>query len=190
MTGQAHDPSQEEVLDAFAVEPVHDRLTLERYLRAHPQYASALCELSLEFARTDLPERQLAADDEELVARAWSQRVALDGVPMINPIGALAPADRHTLARDLGIKTQVLSLFREGRIALETVPRQFLARFADLLETSVDALIRGLGVPAPSTAQAYKSDVRPSVEGCVSFERAIKASGASDDEVAALLLDD
>ena len=44
-------PSREDVLDAFAVEPNHERNTLERYLRDYPQYAAELVDLSRELSR-------------------------------------------------------------------------------------------------------------------------------------------
>jgi hypothetical protein len=178
-----------EVLDAFAVEPAHDRTTLERYLRDYPQYASPLCQLSFELNRTDLAEAMLKAADEDLVSRAWSRRVSTYGARAVNPLAGLSPAERGSLARDLGIKLQVMSMFREARIALETVPAGFMRRFAERLHTSVDTLLGGLAVPAPATAQAFKADERPATEHGIIFERALRESGAKEDEISALMQD-
>lgn len=182
-------PSITDVLDAFVVEPGHDRATLERYLREYPQYASPLCQLSFELNRTDLAEETLTATDEELVARSWSRRVSLDSVPAVNPLAGLTAAERGAVARDLGIKLQVISMFREARIALETVPAGFTRKFAERLRKSVDALIGGLSVPAPTTAQAFKADERPKTESGVDFERALRESGATENEISSLLKD-
>lgn len=40
-------PSEEEVLLAFAVEPTHDRKTLERYLSEFPEHSIALVDCSI-----------------------------------------------------------------------------------------------------------------------------------------------
>jgi len=189
MTVGPRTPSQTEVLDTFAVEPTHDRRTLERYLRSYPQFASALCQLSFELNRTDLVEGPLTAADETLVARAWSRRVALDGSHAENPLASLSPIERRSVARDLGIKVQIITLFREARIAIDTVPISFMRRFADRLRTGVDALAMGLSVPAPATAQAFKANGKPAANRGVGFERALRESGATDDEIAALLQD-
>jgi len=182
-------PSQTEVLDTFAVEPTHDRRTLERYLRSYPQFASALCQLSFELNRTDLVEEPLTAADETLVARAWSRRVALDGSQAVNPLARLSPTERRSVAQDLGVKVQIMSLFREARIAIDTVPAAFMRRFADRLKTGGDALARDLSVPAPATAQAFKADGKPEANRGIDFERALRESGATQDEIAALLQD-
>lgn len=189
MTDRDRGPSLTDVLDAFAVEPMHDRATLERYLRAYPAFASSLVQLSFELSRTDLTDEPLTARDEELVARAWSRRVSLDGVLVANPLGALKPAERQALARDLGVKVQVVSLLRESRIALETVPAAFIGRLARRLSTNADTLLRNLSVPAPSAAQAYKADGKPLVEVGIDFERALRDSGATEEEISSLFQD-
>lgn len=41
-------PDRDHILYAFAIEPTHDRATLERYLRLYPDAAEDLIDLSLE----------------------------------------------------------------------------------------------------------------------------------------------
>jgi hypothetical protein len=182
--------SEEDVLDAFSIEPDHGRATLDAYLRAHPAHASALVALSFELSRTDLGHRELSGDEEELVAKAWERRRAAAGAVAANPVAPLAPRERQALARDLGIRAQVISLFRDGRIDVETVPRRFLSGFAARLGIGLDALRAGLAVPAPAAAQSFKSDAPPEAGGRVDFERALRQSGAGEDDIAALTADD
>lgn len=181
--------TEEDVLDAFAMEPDHGRATLDGYLRDHPAHASALVALSFELSRSDLRDRELSVDDEALVGRAWERRRAAGPAGVTNPIAALAPRERQALARDLGIRTQVISLFREGRIMVETVPERFLAGFAARLGVGIDALRAGLAVPTPAAAQSFKSDAPPEAGGRVDFERALRQSGATEDDVADLTAD-
>jgi hypothetical protein len=180
--------TEEDVLEAFAMEAAHDRATLERYLRDYPEHASALCELSFELNRTDLEERELDDSDELLVGRAWSDRVVAS-VEVVNPIKVLKPAERRRLADTLGIRLQVLSLFREGRIIIETVPNYVLAVIASFVGWGLQEAKQGLRVREMAAARSYKSDRRPEPEQQVSFERALRDSGASDDEIAELMRD-
>jgi hypothetical protein len=188
MTRPRETRAEEDVLEAFAMEAEHDRATLERYLRDYPEHASAVCELSFELNRTDLEERELDDSDELLVGRAWSDRVAAS-VEVVNPLHALKPAEKRRLADTLNIRLQVLSLFREGRIIIETVPNYILAVIAGFVGSGLDEVKQGLRVRGMAAARSYKSDRRPEPEQQVSFERALRDSGASDDEIAELMRD-
>ena len=48
MKGKHTGLSEEEVLLAFAVEPIHNRKMLEHYLGEYPEYANALVDCSIE----------------------------------------------------------------------------------------------------------------------------------------------
>jgi hypothetical protein len=66
------DALREEVLDAYAVEPVHDKPTLERYLRDYPQFVTELMELSGELSRViESDESPLTGGDKALLDKAW-----------------------------------------------------------------------------------------------------------------------
>jgi hypothetical protein len=54
-------PDVDSILYAFAVEPRHDRATLDSYLRRHPELAEDLIDLSLEI-RLMRAEEQLAKE--------------------------------------------------------------------------------------------------------------------------------
>lgn len=177
----------DDILDAFALEPEHDKATLERYLRAHPDYASTLVELSFELGRMDLAGAASGKDDEVIVNAAWDRVRSFDAAAVVNPLSLMAVGDRQALARDLGLKMQVMTLFREGRVALETVPTPFLRRFAKRLGLSLEALVKGLAGGSPSLAVSYKSTDRPTVERQVVFERAVRESGAPEADVAQLM---
>ena len=185
----ATSPTEDDVLDAFAMELDHDRATLDGYLRDHPAHASALVALSFELSRSDFGDRDLSDGEEALVEKAWERRRGAGRTGATNPVAALTPRERQALARDLGIRTQVISLFREGRIVVETVPERFLARLGERLSVALDALRAGLAVPGPAVAQSFKSDAPPEAGNLVSFEQALKESGATEDEIAALAVD-
>ena len=82
---------EDDVLDAFAMEPDHGRATLDAYLRDYPAHASGLVALSFELTRSDIQDRELSADEEMLVEKAWERRREADPAGVANPIAALAP---------------------------------------------------------------------------------------------------
>lgn len=76
-------------------------------------------------------------------------------------------------------------------MSVEFVPRRFLARLAEALNSTLDLLIAALTVPTvPSLARSYKADGKPSVESAVSFERLLIDAGVDEDKRAILLADD
>jgi len=71
-------PTREEVLDAFAVEPQHDRTILERYLKQYPEYASELVKLSREVSRNiESDQNPLSAHEDRLINDAWLRHMEL-----------------------------------------------------------------------------------------------------------------
>jgi hypothetical protein len=66
----------EDILYGFAVEPTHDRQTLEKYLRDHPILAADLIDLSYELSREMLEdEAPLSGEDLALVERGLERLV-------------------------------------------------------------------------------------------------------------------
>jgi hypothetical protein len=63
---------REDVLYAFAVEPIQGRDTLQRYLRDYPQYAAELVDLSYELSR-EVRENEgpLSDEDAVLIEKSW-----------------------------------------------------------------------------------------------------------------------
>lgn len=177
-------PSEELVLDAFAAEPQHDRATLERYLRDYPEHGSALAGLSFELNRTDLEEGDLDEQDQLAIAKAWSDRVAVRSERLVNPLSTLDVSERRDVAKKLGVKMQVLILFRQGGILIDSVPAWFQDKFAGLLRIPN---IRGMEVAALAGVQSYKSSVPPKPPPPISFEEALRQSGATEEEIAALM---
>lgn len=72
--------SREDVLDAFAVEPNHDRATLERYLTDYPQFAREVVDLSIELSRIAIEivdnDRSLSSQERHMIDAAWQQHLA------------------------------------------------------------------------------------------------------------------
>lgn len=180
-------PPKEDVLDAFAVEQDHGRETLERYLRAYPQFTAELIDLSRELAR-HIPEDDspLSSSDRSMIDAAWTRHV--EAASAVDPVALLTRAELRNIARRLDVPRQVLTAFRERRIILSTVPRRFMVRFAEAVSSSVDTLIDAISPEtATGSARSYKAESKPVAEGPVSFERVLQEAGVDDEKRAQLL---
>src|SRR4051812_31118515 len=105
-------PPEEEVLLAFAVEPVHDLATLERYLQHYPQFRAGLlaCRLELEIAGSDqfpLTRPGKSAD------QAWERFSQLTGLSVANPFAALNSVALRSLATAINIDVPFLVRLRD-----------------------------------------------------------------------------
>ena len=78
--------SRQEVLDAFAVEAGAGRGTLERYLRAYPQFATELLDLSRMLASQFWDEETpLSQEDEAKIDAAWLSHAAAGPAAVSDP---------------------------------------------------------------------------------------------------------
>jgi len=192
MTPAVPRPSREEVLDAFAVEPSAGRETLERYLRAYPEFAAELVDLSRELSRaiTDDEDAALSPSDQALIASAWRRHAAAGRADAADPLAALSVDERRELARRLGVPLQVVSAFREHRVIIDSVPAWFLESFAGAVSVARDALVATLAGPAtPASARSFKSDDKPDAGVRVTFEKILADAGVDEARRRELLKD-
>lgn len=178
MTRRADTP--EDVLAAFAVEPTHDKTTLDSYLAAYPELTSELLELAMEL--------EAGEDDSHIdlespaVVGSWA-RYSQAGM------GALTPASfsRETAAK-LGIKTAVIVQLRDRAVELASIPASFLTRLAEALGTGIDQLSAYLSEPRTLAAGAsYKSDGKPTAGRQMRLADVMAQCGHTPEEISRLL---
>jgi hypothetical protein len=192
MTSPNQNPSLEDVLGAFSVETNLGRETLELYLRLYPQFAEALIDLSRELHRAlPTPAAPLAAEDEARIDAAWRRHVeALSPQAQADLFGAFSTQELRDLSQALDVPRQVITAFRDRRVILDSVPRQFLGRLAALVHQPLERLAATLApVTQPAMARSYKSDAKPTMGELVTFERLLIDAGVPDDKRAQLLAD-
>jgi hypothetical protein len=181
------------VLDAFSVEPRPDRETLERYLQAYPDYAEALVDLSRELSRVlREDETPLSAEERALIDAAWRRHAADHAANVVaDPFAALSAGDLREVARRLDVPRQIVTAFREQRVILSSVPRRFLTRLADAVNSSVDSLeaLWSDLIRTPAPARSYKADAKPTAVEPVSFERLLIDAGVTEKKRAELMAD-
>jgi hypothetical protein len=190
MTSQPQNPSLEDVLGAFSVEPDPSRETLALYLRRYPQFAESLIDLSRELHRAlPLAAGPHTAEDEARIDAAWRRHVeALSPEAQADLFAALSTQELRDLSTALDVPRQVIMAFRDRRVILDSVPRHFLARLAAAVHQPLERLAASLAAaPQPVLARSYKSDTRPAAGAPVTFERLLIEAGVPDDKRARLL---
>lgn len=181
----------EDVLDAFAMEETHTKVTLDRYLTAYPQFAGNLVDLSRELLQADLPiNGELSPADVAKIDAAWAMHVAAQPRLAVDPFTVLSPTRSREIALELGIPRQVLTSFRERRIQAASVPGAFLRRLAGALVTSVDDLLTWMTTPpTEALARSYRADSQPTTALQLPFERVLIDAGLSAGDRTRLLAD-
>ncbi|ACT58374.1 hypothetical protein [Hirschia baltica] len=189
MSAHKNRPSKEDVFDAFAVETRHDRPTIERYLQDYPEYANELIDLARELSRSlESSSGPLTASEVRLIDDAWRRFAPLETKAATDPLVALSVDQSRYLAKTLDVPRQVITAFKERRVDVETVPRPFLAEFADSIRLTVAALTQNLSVsPGSGLARSYKADAKPQIADKVSFEQLLIDAGVPDARRAELM---
>jgi hypothetical protein len=177
----------EEVLLAFSVEPVHDRATLERYLKQYPQFSEDLVDMSHELR---LGGRGVSdsVEDEATFQRALKQFVGtaprVSGTS-VNPFDAFRGLAFAELADTLRVPRSILIAFRDRLVIESSVPSAFAARIARSARTTVADLMAHLQQPPVLAATAnYKADQKPTASGKVALDALLDASGVTPEQKA------
>lgn len=177
----------EDVLLAFAVEPVHDRATLERYLNHYPQFAEDLVDMSHEL-RIGGRGVSGAVEGDATFQRALKQLIgptAQVSGAAANPFDAFRGPAFAELADTLRVPRSILIAFRDRLVIESSVPPAFAARVARSARTTVADLMAHLQQPPVLAAAAnYKADQKPSASGKVALDALLDASGVTPEQKA------
>jgi hypothetical protein len=192
-----NDPKDREtILYAFAVEPSRDQNTLDRYLAQYPELTEELIDLAFElrFAEAQTPMLTDPATDSGLQS-AWQEFIECTPATakpaktasFLSKFRGQAFAD---LATRLSVPRSILTAFRDRLVEPLSVPEQFLRRFADAAESSLQEVRDYLSSPPLiiGTAQ-FKADKKPSHQGRVTFRHLVESTEMTDEEREVLLKD-
>ncbi len=182
----------EEVLEAFALEAVNDRATLERYLRDHPTYAAELLDMSREFSREPLAETPVPTpEEEELIEAAWNRLSKTTSAPITNPFSSVSSATLKALAQRFGVPKLFFAAIQERRVRPETFPDRFIRLTCAGLDKPVGDFKRWISLPGPiASASAFKADAKPTGGQQVGFEALLIEFGLEERTCRRLLEND
>jgi hypothetical protein len=180
-------PSEEEIILAFAVEPIHDRKTLERYLTEYPEHSIALVDCSIELMLDSTQSDTVVESTEDAVEHAWQRFQAImrvsDDTSLMNPFAKLNPTAFKSLAKRLDITNLLLVRLRDRAIEPMTIPIRFIQKLADELEVTVDAVLAFLnGSPSMISNHSFRSSEKPMVTNQITFQKAIETSQLTESQ--------
>lgn len=176
--------SSEDVLSAFAVEPNHDRPTLERYLNEFPQYALELAQLSHELSRVTVKATELSAKDRAAIDDAW--KLYSSSAP-VTIFSSLSVPQLRDLAAKLGVPRQIVTAFREHKVIVSSIPRRFLGRVAAALNATIAEVTAALSLPLDAS---HKADEKPTATAPATFEQLLIDAQVPEDRRWELMADD
>ena len=186
----------EAILYAFAVEPNHDRNTLERYLRQYPDLTDDLIDLASEFRLGDaLGPSPLSMPPDTGGEAAWQEFLACTpheacSNKAANPFARFRGETFASLADALNVPRSFLTPFRDGLVTAGSIPERFVRRLAQAMNASVESLRQYFADPQPGlVARAFKSDGKPSHQGQKTFRDLVESTEMSDEQRQLLLQD-
>lgn len=178
MTRIEHD---EDILAAFAVEPLHDKATLDRYLTAYPKLRTAFLDLliELEFDAHDDSPLDLGS---AVVSDSWHRFVDT------SPERLTASAFTRDVATALAVRSTVVMQLRDRGVRVASIPLGFRSKLAKALGTGVAELTKYLSEPRSLAAGAsYKADGKPTLAPQMELTDLLAQCGHSPEEIAQLI---
>lgn len=183
------EPTLEDVLDSFTVEPDAGRATLEKYLRIYPQFAGELIDLSRELSREIVEDTApLSARDISQIDAALSRHLESAPAPAVDPLATLSVAELRAFSQLLDIPRQMVTALRERKVDVGSIPRRFLERCAAALKVNVAEIVEAWSLPpSPQLARSFKADVKPTSGKRATFEQVLVEAGVPEDKRTKLL---
>ena len=182
---------------------------LDAYCRRYPQFARELTDYALEWlideamARTEEPVDTVDAEtSSQVVSRAISRLyekmrerdAAKESHTQLvqevsNPFDALSLTRVRAIRDELGIDTPLFTKFRNRLIDPDTVPGEFLQRFARIVERKAEEFFNYMKLPPMVHAAGdFKAEGKPSVtKRKESFEDAVRGSSLDEKQKQGLL---
>ena len=182
------------VLDAFAVETIHDRDALERYVRKYPDLAEELIDLASELRMSaDLVDVQEGHISDPKLNTAWENFIAAAPkaatttatVDLFSQFRGIAFA---SLAAKLDVPRSILTAIRDRLVSPGSIPRGFLRRFAEATGSPIDVVNAYLSQDSQApVGLAFKSDQKPSQQGQTTFRQLVESTEMSESQRVLLL---
>lgn len=171
----------EDVLAAFAVEPSHDKETLNKYLAAYPDIRSELLDLALELEFDEINDSPLNLESS-IAAESWARYSQTSSAPLTTA------SFTKEVAKSIGIKTAVVVQLRDRAISFTSIPQQFLAILAKAVGASVEDLSAYLDAHRTlAPGASYKSEGKPIAAQQMTLADVLKQCGHNSEEIAKLL---
>ncbi len=185
-------PAQNQILDDYLAEPIHDRDTLQRYIELYPAESGAL--LDLHFALLGGGEEELGGHklgDEAAIAKASAAiRAQLKAAP-VDPFLNMTPQNFTRLRESIGIRAATLAGFRDRTVDVGTVPSWVLRALAEACNVALaDFLAFLVQPPRLASALSFRAEQTPqAATQKVSFVKLLESANETTETRERLLAD-
>lgn len=149
-----------DVLEAFAAEPLRNEATLDRYIQRYPDYALDLVELAFlseNLVETDEP---LTDHDENRIDSAWAHMKQAMATACADALRKLTQR-ASKVAFETGLPPQVITMARERMIQPDSLTGPFVRCVGGPADIPPELLRAALTGPPRSTARSFSSTVTP-----------------------------
>jgi hypothetical protein len=189
MNTKTSQPECEEVLSAFSVESKRDSETLQRYLKAYPQYVVEIASLSHELSR-NLEKAALSEKDKTAIDAVWKKHATVISVRPDDVFASLPLLKLREVANTLDIPLQVIAAFKEHKVIVASIPKRFLAGLSAAINKTMEEVTAALAFSAdPACLRSHKSDEKPKALTPVSFEKLLIDAEVPPEKRALLMAD-
>lgn len=187
----------EQILDAFAAEPSHDRDTLEVYMSKYPELRLRFLELAAETREVAGAARVATESIEDPgLEAAWSLVTSYTPEAASKTANPFEPFTRKKfveLCDGLGLPRGFVVAIRDKRVQLASIPERFLEAAARLLNSRIEDLRAYLsGSPQVISTAEFKASKKPVAFEQITFLQLIEDTELSSEQKATALeyLDD
>lgn len=178
-----------DVLEAFAAEPLRDETTLNRYIESYPEHALDLVELAFlseNLVETDEP---LTEHDENRIESAWAHIKHAMASARSDALKKLTQ-EASKVASETGLPAQVITMTRERMIQPESLTWSFVRCVGEPADIPPELLRAALTGPPRSTARSFSSNVTPKPPEQIPLRRVLEEANVPKALMDELLKDD
>ena len=177
------DATLSDVLEGYAIATPegNDQDTLRRWMEQHPQFADDLMDFAAARAYVRNVDEAPLTDESRFAEIGLKMlRGALGGTEAaaLESITAAAESKgwkKPEFAKKLGLSMSLLMYLEKRRVRFATIPRGIIAKTAELLETSDQAVATYLSQPPSLASEAsFKTQTRPEEERQKDFADAVR----------------
>lgn len=184
--------SPDEILKAFALEPAHNKETVDRYIARYPELAADFVDLLVDLRLTaEVSPATIPPEGAASLEASFARFMAADANPAVANLFAPFKGQAFVaLAKALNVPRAFLTAFRDRLVISTSVPPQFVSRLATAMQETPANVRSYLFLPPISDAALnFRADGQPGEAKQVSFRQLVDDTDMNDDQRSLLRLD-
>lgn len=172
-------PSADEVIEEFCMEPTQSPAALRHYIEQYPQHARALLDFFHDLELSELTEDTSEASD--------THSLLLDGPQASAAVAEALSGDRlRTLASDQGLPRDFFIGFRDARVRLGSVPAALVSVLSEIIGVRLRDFAVHLQSPEREMATAFRSEQKPKAPMLLEYDAFVSALELTQSEATQL----